>query len=394
MSSSRRVAVVIGTRPEAIKLAPVVWALKKRSDLVPVVISTGQHRDLLASLLEDLGVIPDRRLDTMTASGDLFELTSRSVAALGPSLIDAGVHAVAVQGDTTTAMCAALAAFYAKIPVAHVEAGLRSGDPHDPFPEELNRRLITTLSKWHFAPTQQAAARLLTEGVDRTSIAVTGNTVIDTLRWARRDHRGSTAFGPSRDGPRVLVTLHRRESQGQPMIALGGAVANIAARSGAEIVLPLHPSPAVRAALLPALDDHVGIRLREPLPYFDFLATLADADLLLTDSGGALEEAAALGVPTLVCRDTTERPEALEAGTARLVGRDPLRVTEEAVALLADPVDRASMADAPCPFGDGVAAARIAARLADDIGRSRMQCPSGYFRAGDASFAWPSPAKG
>ncbi len=381
-SAPARVAVVIGTRPEAIKLAPVVWALGTHPDLVPVVISTGQHRELLAPVLDDLALTLDHLLDTMTAGGDLCGLTARLMDGLGPLLADANLDAVVVQGDTTTALCAALAAFYARIPVAHVEAGLRSGDPRDPFPEELNRKMITVAARWHFAPTRLAADHLQAEGVDPQAVLVTGNTVIDTLAWGRREGRGSSSFDTGRLRPRVLVTLHRRETQGPTMAALGRAIADVAVRSGADVVLPLHRSPAVRAALLPALAGLAGIQLCEPLGYLDFVATLADADLLLTDSGGALEEAAALGVPTLVCRETTERPEALEAGTARLVGTDGRRVAEAAVALLEDPADRAAMADAPCPFGDGHAGARITARLAHDISGSSL--PAGSAAAAPA----------
>ncbi len=375
MSAPARIAVVIGTRPEAIKLAPVVRALHAHPHLEAVVISTGQHRELLAPVLKDLALTPDHLLDTMAAGGDLCGLTARLMDGLGPLLGGAHLDAVVVQGDTTTAMCAALAAFYSRIPVAHVEAGLRSGDLHDPFPEELNRRMVAVAARWHFAPTRLAADRLHAEGVDPQAVLVTGNTVIDTLAWARRTGRGTSSFDTGRVAPRLLVTLHRRESQGSTMAALGAAVADAAVRSAAAVVLPLHRSPAVRAALLPALGGRAGIRLCEPLGYFDFVATLADADLLLTDSGGALEEAAALGVPTLVCRETTERPEALQAGTARLVGTDGRRVADQVVALLDDTADRAAMADGPCPFGDGHAGARIAARLAHDITDSSEASP-------------------
>ncbi len=387
MSAPARVAVVIGTRPEAIKLASVVWALHAHPDLTPVVISTGQHRELLAPVLDDLALSPDHLLDTMTASGDLCGLTARLMDGLGPLLAGADLDAVVVQGDTTSALCAALAAFYARIPVAHVEAGLRSGDPHDPFPEELNRKMITVAARWHFAPTHHAADRLHAEGVNPDSVLVTGNTVIDTLAWARQDDRGTSSFDTGRVRPRVLVTLHRRESQGPTMAALGRAVAEVSARSGADVVLPLHRSPAVRSALVPTLAGRAGIQLCEPLGYFDFLATLADADLLLTDSGGALEEAAALGVPTLVCRETTERPEALQAGTARLVGTDARRVADQAVALLDDRADRAAMANAPCPFGDGHAGAHIATRLAHDITDSFQASPPTDVGTDNASFA-------
>ena len=360
-----RLAVVIGTRPEAIKLAPVIWACRAHPALDPIIVVSGQHRELLSPCLADLGLVPDCHLDTMGAGGDLAGLTARLINALTAILKEVAPDAVVVQGDTTTAMTAALAAFYEKIPTAHVEAGLRSGSLADPFPEELNRRMIAVAARWHFAPTDRAAASLRSENIPAANIDLVGNTVIDTLQWARRLKLGRSAFAARSDARmRVLVTLHRRETQGEPMAALGEAVARVAATRSTEVVLPLHKSPAVRAALVPALSGRSGVRLCEPLGYLDFLATLAEADLLITDSGGVLEEACGLGVPTLICRETTERPEAVEAGTARLIGVEAERLVSETLTLLDDPVARAEMTAAPCPFGDGRAAPRIAARLA------------------------------
>ncbi|HZM56232.1 MAG TPA: UDP-N-acetylglucosamine 2-epimerase (non-hydrolyzing) [Acidimicrobiales bacterium] len=371
MTFPARVAVVIGTRPEAVKLAPVIWALDTHPDLTPVVISTGQHRELLTPTLGDLGIVPDHYLDTMSAGGDLAALTARLIAALGPLWEDIHPDAVVVQGDTTSAMTAALTAFYAHLPVAHVEAGLRSGSLDDPFPEELNRKTIAVAARWHFAPTPLASERLRSEGVSPDNIDMVGNTVIDTLSWAWHKRLGTSAFGLTRRPRlRMLVTLHRRETQGAPMAALAAGIAEIAGTSDLEIVLPLHKSPAVRASLVPALSGYPHIRLCEPLGYLDFLATLSQADLLLTDSGGALEEAAGLGIPTLVCREATERSEAIDAGTARLVGTEPRHVVTETVALLADPAARAAMSEAPCPFGDGNTATRIVARLAQSLASS------------------------
>jgi UDP-N-acetylglucosamine 2-epimerase (non-hydrolysing) len=377
MSSPARVGVVIGTRPEAVKLAPVVWALDAHPDLTPVVISTGQHRELLVPILRDLRLVPDHQLETMGTSDDLAALTARLVAAIGSLLKQVQLDLVVVQGDTTTAVCAALAAFYERLPVAHVEAGLRSGNLRDPFPEEFNRKVIDITARWHFTPTSLAAERLAAEGVSFTSIFTVGNTVIDTLAWACRERLGTSAFSRgSKTHSRVLVTLHRRETQGARMAALGEAIAEIAVTSNAEVVLPLHKSPSVRDSLAPALAGRSHVVLCEPLGYLDFVATLSEADLLLTDSGGVLEEAAWLGIPALVCREATERPEAIEAGTARLVGTDPRRVFQETVGLLDDAVTRAAMSAATCPFGDGHAATRIATRLAHSA-RSLELAPLG-----------------
>ena len=398
MSPPARVGVVVGTRPEAVKLAPVVWALEAHPDLTPVVISTGQHRELLVPVLTDLGLVPDHELATMGQSDDLAALTARLVAAIGSLFQQVQLDSVVVQGDTTTAVCAALAAFYACLPVAHVEAGLRSGNLRDPFPEELNRKVIDITARWHFAPTALAAGRLAAEGVSPTSVFTVGNTVIDTLAWARRERRGTSAFSRgSKTRSRVLVTLHRRETQGARMAALGEAIAEIAVTRDTEVVLPLHKSPSVRDALVPALAGRSHVVLCEPLGYLDFVATLSEADLLLTDSGGVLEEAAWLGIPALVCREATERPEAIEAGTARLVGTDPWRVFQETVGLLDDAVTRAAMSAAPCPFGDGHAATRIATRLAHSA-RPPGLAPRGDLASapagdghgpGDGAELWP-----
>lgn len=362
-----RIGVVIGTRPEAIKLASLVWAMEAHPVLAPIVISTGQHKELLEPILESFGLEPTYTLSAMAVGGGLAELTSRLIEQLGSLFATGiGIRALVVQGDTTSALCGTLAAFYEKIEVAHVEAGLRSDVLLDPFPEELNRRIISIAARWHFAPTERAAANLRAEGIPNGAISVTGNTVLDTLNWARKRTLGISAFNSTRT--HILVTLHRRETQGIVMASLGRSIAQITELSDAETVLPLHKNPLVRRSLLPALSATEGVRVLEPMDYFTFQATLADADLIITDSGGVLEEAAFLGVPTIVCRDATERPEAIEAGTALLVGVNPTRLTDEAMALLRSPHRRALMAAAPCPFGDGSAARRILDRLERDLG--------------------------
>jgi UDP-N-acetylglucosamine 2-epimerase (non-hydrolysing) len=358
---TKSVAVIFGTRPELIKLAPVIREMPAK----PLIINTGQHRELLDPLLRRLDVTPDENLDVMRDNQSLSGLTARLAEALGETLRKHRPDVVIVQGDTTTAFCGALAAFYEQIPVAHVEAGLRSGVPHDPFPEELNRRLVTGLTRWHFAPTPRAAAALCGEGVSREHVQITGNTVIDNLLWVLEHARGRCAFRTGKR--RLLVTLHRRENQGARMRSIAAMLARIAARGDVEIVLPLHRSPAVREALLPALDGVEGVTLTEALDYPDFTATLAGCDLVVTDSGGVQEEAPSLGKPVIVARETTERPEAIEAGAAILAGTSPDELREMITTLLDDADRYASMSAAINPFGDGYAARRIADRLLADL---------------------------
>lgn len=372
MSGIRSVAVVFGTRPEAIKLAPVIRELTDRL-CEPVVINTGQHRELLDPLLERLGIPVSVSLDVMRDNQPLSGLTARLSDSLGEALRKFRPDAVVVQGDTTSALCGALTSFYERIPVAHVEAGLRSGVLGDPFPEELNRRLVSQLSRWHFAPTPRAAGALRSEGIEDSTIDLTGNTVIDNLFWIVRRELGRSAFTAegATEGVtvrRILVTLHRRENQGYRMRSVAEVLRRLAGRGDVEIVLPLHRSPSVRGVLVPALGGQAGITLVEALDYPDFTATLAACDLVITDSGGVQEEAPSLGKPVLVARDTTERPEAIEAGAARLVGTDIATLHEAATALLDDGELYTSMASVVNPFGDGKAAGRIVSRLCADLG--------------------------
>lgn len=358
--------IVLGTRPETIKLAPVVRALLER-DVEPIVVATGQHREMLDQALHDVAVVPDHDLEVMAPRQTLASLTVRLLAAIEPLLASTRPDVVVVQGDTTTAFAAGLAAFYAQVPVAHVEAGLRTNRIDNPFPEELNRRMVGQLATWHFAPTSRAAQNLRREGVDEKTIRVTGNTVIDNLLWTLDRSGGQSAFG-SRWGCRVLVTLHRRESQGRVMEGVAWAIGRVADRGDVEVVLPLHQNPAVRAAILPRLEAHPAVRLVEPLGYLDFTRTLADADLVLTDSGGVQEEAPSLGKPVLVLRETTERPEGVEAGTALLVGTSPSDIVERTTELLDDDALRRRIGRRVNPYGDGHAARRIVEALACDLG--------------------------
>ncbi|MFF8815343.1 non-hydrolyzing UDP-N-acetylglucosamine 2-epimerase [Streptomyces pactum] len=357
--------LVLGTRPEAIKLAPVARAMAASPHFQPMVVTTGQHREMLHQMLGLLGVGVKTDLAVMRERQDLADLTARLMRGLGHTLRTERPDLVVVQGDTTTALCGALTAFYERVPVAHVEAGLRTGVPDNPFPEELNRRLIGRIAHWHFAPTPSSARHLLAEGVPAGQVQVTGNTVVDNLLWVLAEGAGRSAFRTERR--RILLTLHRRENQGTAMRTMGASLRRLADRGDVEIVLPLHRSPAVRDALLPELGDHPRVTVVDPLDYLDFAATLADCDLVLTDSGGVQEEAPGLGKPALVLRTTTERPEAVESGAALLVGTDPDTILATAGRLLDDPEEYARMARARHPFGDGRAAERILGRLTADL---------------------------
>lgn len=371
-----RAMLVLGTRPEAIKLAPVARAMAASPLFEPLVVTTGQHREMLHQMLELLQVDACVELDVMRERQELSQLTARLVEGLGEVVRAERPDVVVVQGDTTSALTGALAAFYEHIPVAHVEAGLRTGVLDNPFPEELNRRLIGRIARWHFAPTPRAARHLTDEGVPASEVFTTGNTVIDNLLWVLEEGVGRSVFRSENGLRRVLLTLHRRENQGHRMREMGKALRRLADRGDVEIVLPLHKSPAVRDALLPELSGHPDIHVVEPLGYLDFSATLAACDLVLTDSGGIQEEAPSLGKPALVLRTTTERPEAVEAGAARLVGTEPEAILAAAVHLLDDAAAYERMATAGNPFGDGHATERIIAQLAEDFGADADATPA------------------
>jgi UDP-N-acetylglucosamine 2-epimerase (non-hydrolysing) len=356
-----KIQVVIGTRPEAIKMAPVVRAAAGLDDVEMSVLTTGQHREMLSQTLGALEVQEDVALDVMQDRQGLGGLTSRLVQQLTDQLTADRPDVLLVQGDTTSAMTAALAAFYLGIPVGHVEAGLRSGRMDNPFPEEANRRLIAQLATWHFAPTDVAADNLAREGFHE-GVHVVGNTVIDNLHWVLKTGRGASAFR-TEAGRKVLVTMHRRENHGVTMARLSEAVCRLGCEADTEIVLPLHLNPAVREQVVPVLSGCPGVHLTEPLDYLDFSRTLAEAHLVLTDSGGVQEEAPSLGRPVLVLRTTTERPEGVAAGAAELVGTDGDHVYARAHRLLTDPVAYDLMARAVNPYGDGHAAQRILALL-------------------------------
>jgi UDP-N-acetylglucosamine 2-epimerase (non-hydrolysing) len=367
-------AVVLGTRPEVIKLAPVVAQLRSGPDPFRVtVIATGQHREMLDQALAATGLAADRDLDLMRPGQTLSGLLAAALIGLDRELKRARPDGLLVQGDTTSALAGALAAFHLRVPVAHVEAGLRSHDPADPFPEEANRRLISGLAAWHFAPTPLAARNLRAEGVNAARIAVTGNPVVDALRTLAGTGplAAAPAWGPG-ERRRVLVTAHRRESFGRPLREICAAVLALARRfPDAQFVLPVHPNPEVRRAVRAVL-RRVPANLRRvpPLPYGAFIRLLAGAALAITDSGGVQEEATALNVPCLVLRRVTERPEALAAG-ARLVPPEARAIAAAAGRVLA--AGAGTRPRRPCPFGDGRAAARIAGTLAWVYGLRRRR---------------------
>ena len=354
-------AVVMGTRPEAVKLAPLVLAAAAQPDRFKVdVVSTGQHKEMLASMLDWFGLQPTVSLDIMRANQDLAHITMASLSGINDWLKSAQPDWVVVQGDTTTTFAGALAAFYNKIPVAHVEAGLRTHDRYSPYPEEANRVMTGHLSTLHFPPTAGAKANLLREGIAEADITVTGNTGIDALLWTKAKLDAQAQGNATLPGVEMLVTAHRRENHGEPMRHLCAAVLQLLDTFPTlRVNFPVHLSPKVREVVMPTLGGHPRIRLSDPLDYAAFVQAMAAATFILTDSGGVQEEAPSLGKPVLVLRDSTERPEAMEAGAAKLVGMDPLRIVAEVTRLMTDRAELSRMAQVVNPYGDGMAAGRI-----------------------------------
>lgn len=356
----KTILAVFGTRPEAIKLAPVLAELGRRDGVRAHVCVTAQHRELLDQVLAAFGIRPDYDLAVMRPDQRLPTLTARVLEGVATTIEVDRPDAVLVHGDTTTALAAALAAFYGRIPVGHVEAGLRTGKRYSPFPEEMNRRMLAVLATWHFAPTARAAAALHGEGVPKAAVYVTGNTVIDAL-LATLDRTDPPAWPFLATGRRlVLVTAHRRENLGRPLEAIFAALRQIVERNpDIEIAYPVHLNPAVQGPARRILGEHERIHLLPPQDYVTFIHLLARATLIITDSGGVQEEAAALGRPTLVIREDTERPEILELGTGCLVGTDPDRILVETERLIHAQPTHASLPRTATPFGDGHAAPRI-----------------------------------
>jgi UDP-N-acetylglucosamine 2-epimerase (non-hydrolysing) len=371
MTAAARVLVCFGTRPEIIKLAPVIEELRRSATLEPLTVTTGQHRQMLDQMLDVFGIVPDLDFGLMRPSQDLADLTGRAIMELGGAVAAHEPAAVVVQGDTTTALCAALAGFYADVPVAHVEAGLRTNDPRRPFPEEINRRLVGQLARWHFCPTWRSAENLMLAGVASESVEVTGNTVIDALLATLTQPGPASRALPRKWGRRrILVTLHRRETQGGAQQRLCRMLAELAQRPDVDVLFPVHMSPAVRASVQAELCGRDGVHLMEPLDYRTFVHALRGSYLVLTDSGGIQEEAPALDVPVLVMRDKTERPEGVAAGCAVLCGTAPEDVKSHVISLLDDPIAYQAMAGSPNPYGDGTAARQIVARLERDLGHA------------------------
>lgn len=369
-----KVLSVFGTRPEAIKMAPVVRALERAHGIESRVCVTAQHREMLDQVNELFGVVPDHDLDIMRHGQTLADITMRAMTGLDWVIATEQPDVCIVQGDTTTTFVAGLTSFYHKVPVAHVEAGLRTDDKHQPFPEEINRRLTSVLTDWHFAPTQVAADRLFAENVPADRVYVTGNTVIDALlEAARLDY--TFPPGPIADalasGRRiVLATLHRRENWGDPVVAVCRAIKQLASDfPDIHVLFAVHMNPVVRDVVNEWLGAAERITLVEPVDYLPFVKLQQAATLILSDSGGIQEEAPSLGTPVLVLRNTTERPEAVSAGTVRLVGTETERIVAEASRLLTDPDEHARMAMASNPFGDGTASQQIADILARELNR-------------------------
>ncbi|WNV84626.1 non-hydrolyzing UDP-N-acetylglucosamine 2-epimerase [Umezawaea sp. Da 62-37] len=367
----RKVAVILGTRPEAIKCAPVIRALHEDPRFTPVVLSTGQHRQMLDETLDAFGIRPDLDLDVMTDKQTLSQVTHRALSGLADRLTRCAVEAVMVHGDTATTLAGGLAGFHHRVPVVHIEAGLRSGNLHSPFPEEANRRLVAQIADLHLAPTPGNSANLIREGIGEGRIVVTGNTVVDALRWAstRSTGYGHPDLADLDDDPRrvVLASAHRRESWDM-LPQIGKALRALAADPGIRVVVPLHRNPVVREGLLPEIAGVDNITVVDPLGYLEFCGLMRRSDLILSDSSGAEEEGPALGKPTLVLRDITERPEAITAGAARLVGRTTDRIVDEVTSLLGDQWRYDQMAGADNPYGDGHASERVVGALAHFFG--------------------------
>lgn len=371
----RHFLILLGTRPEAIKLFPVINRLKaeKNKDIAITVCATAQHRELLDQVLKLANVVPDFDLNVMTVDQTLDSLTGRLLAQIGEVLQWVKPTRVIVQGDTATAMTGALASYYHRVPVSHVEAGLRSGDIFAPWPEEVNRKIVGSIADQHFAPTERAASALRSENVSNDRIHVTGNTVVDALILAKAMVEASPQLSSRWDvvkkhhGNRriILVTCHRRENFGGGVLNIVNALETILCREDVAIVLPVHPNPNVRDVFAARLGNHPRVVLISPQEYTDFVSLLSLSHLVLTDSGGVQEEAPTFGKPVLVMRDTTERPEGVEAGTARLVGANYDRIVGETFRLLDDDETYAAMARSHNPFGDGHASERIVKVLLD-----------------------------
>ena len=361
MQKSKRIVVVFGTRPEAIKMCPLVKELRTRQEFDIKVCVTGQHRQMLGQVLNVFGVVPDYDLDIMKDKQTLFDVTSNILIKIKEVLEEVKPDMVLVHGDTTTTFVTSLACFYLQIPVGHVEAGLRTYNIHSPFPEEFNRQTVGIISKYHFAPTEISKQNLLNEGKKEDSIFVTGNTAIDALKTTVREDYVHPELEWAKDSKLILLTAHRRENLGIPMRNMFKAIKRLVdEHDDLKVIYPIHMNPLVRQTAIEVFADDESIHIIEPLDVLDFHNFLAKSYLVLTDSGGIQEEAPSLGKPVLVMRDTTERPEGIAAGTLKLVGTDEEVIYNEFKKLITDRDEYELMAQASNPYGDGCACKRIA----------------------------------
>jgi UDP-N-acetylglucosamine 2-epimerase (non-hydrolysing) len=363
-----KVMVVLGTRPEAIKLAPVILELRKRSETTPIIVATAQHREMLDQVLRQFDIQPDFDLNLMVPDQTLFHVTGKAIKGFEKVLKNAAPDIIIVQGDTTTSFIGALAGFYERIPVGHVEAGLRTGNKYFPFPEEINRKLVSVLADYHFAPTKKNRQNLLKEGIQSENIIITGNTVIDALlSTVKKDFKHEVLSSYVYD-KLLLITAHRRENFGQPLEDICKAI-RILAESHPRFlfVYPVHMNSNVQKPANTHLSNLSNVILLAPLDYRTFVNLMARADLILTDSGGIQEEAPSLGKPVLVLRNETERPEAVDAGTVKVVGTDKEKIISETVYLLTNPEAYERMARAHNPYGDGKASKRIVDFLIEEV---------------------------
>lgn len=374
VSVTLRIMTIYGTRPEAIKVAPVIKEIEKADDLESIVVVTGQHREMLDQVNTMFGIIPDHDLNIMSAGQSLNGIVAKVISGVDRILELEQADAVIVQGDTSTVMGAAVAAFNRQIPVIHLEAGLRSGDIYSPFPEEANRKLTSQITALHLAPTDTSKDNLVREAISEKDIVVTGNSVIDTLLYATEnldvtfdDERLQALYEAKTAGTAgrvLLVTAHRRENLGDAMVEIGQGVADIANKyPDLTVVFPIHRNPKVREAIRPSIEGLDNVLLIEPLAYAQFTKALSLADVVLTDSGGVQEEAPSLGKPVLVMRENTERPEAVVAGTVKLIGTHRQRIVDEISLLLDSEEAYKGMANAVNPYGDGRAAERTIAAI-------------------------------
>lgn len=363
----KKILCIVGTRPEAIKMAPIIEELKADPFFKVRVLATAQHRDMLDQVLEIFDIKPDLDLNIMRANQALSELTGRLLLALDEVLDDEQPDVVLAQGDTTTVLTAALSSFYHKIPFGHVEAGLRTGNINSPFPEEMNRVMVGRIATWHFAPTEESKRNLLREGIPIESIFVTGNSVIDAL-YSIVGRCTGPLVNSSDQKRLLLVTVHRRENFGIPFRGICSALLQLASKNkDLEILFPVHPNPSICEVAHEILANHDGITLCEPLGYVPFIKAMKRAHIILSDSGGVQEEAPALGKPVLVLREKTERPEAVDMGVVKLIGSDSDLIVSEVQKLLDDEALYKSMAKGVSPYGDGLAANRIVQVLKDSL---------------------------